>query len=493
MPLGTFKASILGASASTDDTYWAGLFYTDRSGNYITADAFGALDSEGNIAIGARDNSNNPTFTTISGGSTPSVLADSGGYYSSYSNLGQNGYMVVRDDGKVAVGWVTSGTYYYTLHTSTSDWGIVSGFTPYTTTGSYTSSTLTELKGLASKGNEDFCGWYGRNASYLYRPNAGKLRSTGTSGNLTYKWEGSRTGNDETVCSISVSGGDEVWLAGLENTGSSINKIQFLGWDKDTANPSSGGTTQETLDASGYGFRSVAYNAASGYDSAGYLVAGISWPNTASGPTIARSTSADAPETLDWVRKLQIGTPAYTYSDGMRFISQPVLDSEGNIYVAWWNQLKSPSKYCYIIASWENDGTFRWARTLAMYGTSGYAYTYPSSPCTLAVTPNDSLVFIGTGGVTTSSTDHPATLVARLPSDGSLTSASAIQPRGDATAEIYWMNDLTGNWAPIEAAGNLVAGTDTGEEMNGSTGTTSNLTTTTAANTRTFSQAEVTG
>lgn len=497
MALGSFKASLLGAAgAAGSDTYWAGLFYVDRSSSNKTQNAFGTIDSEGNIAFGAADTSNDPTFVTISGGDTPSVLADSGGYYPLYDSVQPNATMVVRDDGKVAVSWVASGEMRYSLHTSTSDWSIASGFTPYITSSSYTASggsINNRLKCLTSKGNEDFCGWYGTHTFGYIEPNAGKFRSTGTSGNITEKWEGSRVGNDEYITSVTVSSGDNVWLAGLELTGSSINKIQFLGWDKDTSNPSSGGTTRKTLDASGYGWNSARYNAQSGYDNAGYLAAGHSWPNTAYGPTVARATSADDPETLDWVRKIQIGSPAYTYSDGMRTISDPVLDSAGNIYLAWWNRLLNPSKYCYIIASWENDGTFRWARTLAMYGTSGYAYSYPPSPCDLMVTSNDSLVFIGTGGITTSGTDHAATLIARLPSDGSLTSSSAIQPRGDSTAEIYWMNDLTGNWAPVEAAGNLVAGTDTGELMNGGTGTTTNMTTTVTSNTRTFAQAEVTG
>ena len=494
MPLGTFKASILGASASTGDTYWAGLYYTQRSSSDFANNTFGAVDSEGDIVFGVSDNSNNPTFATISGGSTPSVLADSGGYYS-FSNLNNNGSMVVRDDGKVAVGWANSGTFYYSLHTSKSDWGLLSGFTPYTSAGPYANYSTTNLytKTLISKGNEDYAAWISYIAAFgYYYPISAELRSSGTTGNTTERWEGSRTGNDEAVTGLTISHGDNIWLSCLEQTGSSINKIQFIGWDKDTSGPGSSGTSNETLDASGYGWNSARYNGNSGYDNAGYLVAGHQWPNTAYGPTVARATSADAPETLDWVRKFQVGTPAYTYSDGMRDISDPVLDSAGNIYIAYWQKLLSPTKYCYVIASWENDGTFRWARTLGMYGSSSYAYT-SQQPCTLAITPNDSLLFFGTGGITTSSTDHPAALIARLPTDGSLTSASAIQPRGDTTAEIYWMNDLTGNWAPTEAAGNLVAGTDTGEYMNGGTGTTVNQGTSTSTNTRTFAQAEVTG
>tara|TARA_R100000808_G_scaffold22090_1_gene47930 strand:- start:6476 stop:7963 length:1488 start_codon:yes stop_codon:yes gene_type:complete len=495
MALGSFKASLLGASASTGETYWAGLYYTQRSGSDFANKTFGAVDSEGDIVFGVSDNSNNPTFATISGGSSPSILADSGGYYTGMTQVDTNGSMVVRDDGKIAAAWAYNGTYRYTLHTSKSDWSIASGFTPYTTAGPYGNYSGGNLytKTLVSKSNEDFGAWI----SYLafngtYYVLAAQLRDSGTSGNTTEKWDSSLTGNHEVVTGLTISSGDNVWVSCLEETGSSINKIQYLGWDKDTTSPGDAGTDKETLEASGYGFKQARYNAASGYDNAGYTAAGISWPNTAYGITVARSTSADAPETLDWVRKIQFGSPAYTYSDGIRDISDPVLDSAGNIYVAYWQRLLNPQKYCYVIVSWENDGTFRWARTLAMYGSSSYAYT-SQQPCTLAITPNDSLLFFGTGGITTSSTDHPAALIARLPTDGSLTSSSAIQPRGDGTAEIYWMNDLTGDWAPSEAAGNLVAGTDTGEYMNSGTGTTSNMGTTTSTNTRTFAQAEVTG
>ncbi len=501
MPLGNFKAALLGAAAGGGETYWAGLYYLNRDSTDYGHATFGNVDSEGDIVFGVSDHGNNPTFASISGGSTPSILADSGAALTSMTQLKCNGSMVARDDGKIAVGWADNGTYRYTLHTSKSDWSSVSGFTPYTTAGPYGNYSGRNLytKTLVSKSNEDFGAWI----SYLafngtYYVLAAQFRDSGTSGDTTERWDSSLTGNHEMVTGLTISSGDNVWVSAIEETGSSINKIQYIGWDKDTTSPGDAGTDKETLEASSYGFQQARYNAASGYDNAGYTAAGIGFPNTAYGITVARSTSADAPETLDWVRKIQIGSPAYTYSDGIRDISDPVLDSEGNIYVAYWQKLLNPPdgsglpKYCYVIVSWENDGTYRWARTLAMYGSSSYAYT-SQQPCTLAITPNDSLLFFGTGGITTSSTDHPAALIARLPTDGSLTSSSAIQPRGDGTAEIYWMNDLTGNWAPSEAAGNLVAGADTGEYMNSGTGTASNMGTTTAANTRTFAQAEVTG
>ncbi len=497
MPLGSFKASILGASAATGETYWAGLWYQERSsGDYITLKPSHDLDASGNIVVVACDNSNNPTGFTIDGGSTPSVIADSGGYFASFPNWNGNGTVKVRADGKLALGWVAyaGGHMYYSLHTSSSDWSIASGFTPYYTTNSYTgSAALFYSRAMDSWDNEDFVGCHGYNNFGYYEPDIFKARSSGTSGNVTLKWEGNRAGNDESYYDISLnSNSDMLWTTYHEANGSAIHPIQFLGFDKDTSSPGDAGTTKKTLEASGYGFHNSRYTARSGYDTAGYLVSAFQWPNSAYGITVAKATSADDPETLAWVRKIQFGTPAYTYSDSPRHCAQPVLDSAGNVYVAYRVKLLSPTKQCYIIASWENDGTFRWARTLMSEGSSNYQYT-GEQPVVLTITDNDSLVFTGITGITTSGTDHPAVLIARLPTDGSLTSSSPIQPRGDSTANIYWMNDLTGNWAPIEAAGNLVAGSDTGEFFNAAIGSTTNLGTSTTSNTRSFVQAEVTG
>ena len=425
------------------------------------------------------------------------MIADSGGYFSSFSNWNGNGTVKVRADGKIALGWAaySGGHMYYSLHTSSSDWSIASGFTPYSITNSQTgSASLFYSRAMDSWDNEDFVGANDHNNFYGWkRPQLFKARSSGTSGNVTLKWDGTRTGNDEYYYDISLnSNSDMLWTTYHEENGSNIHPIQFLGFDKDTSDPGDAGTTKKTLTASGYGFHNSRYTARSGYDTAGYLVSAISWPNTAYGITVAKATSADDPETLAWVRKIQFGSTAYTYSDSPRNCAQPVLVSAGNVYVAYRVKLLSPNKQCYIIASWENDGTFRWARTLMSEGSSNYQYT-GDQQVVLTITDNDSLVFTGITGITTSSTDHPAVLIARLPTDGSLTSSSPIQPRGDSTANIYWMNDLTGDWAPTEAAGDLVAGSDTGEYFSASTGSTTNLGTSTASNTRSFVQAEVTG
>ncbi len=499
MPLGSFKASILGASAATGETYWAGLWYQERaSGDYITLKPSHDLDASGNIVCVACDNSNNPTGFTIDGGDTPSVTADSGGYFDSFPNWNGNGTVKVRADGKLALGWASyaGGYVYYSLHTSSSDWSVASGFTPYYVNNpTYTgSASMYYSRAMDSWNNEDFLGAHNlHNSLQITKPHVYKARSSGTSGNVTLEWEGNRAGNDEKYYDISLnSNSDMLWTTWHEETGSSILPIQFLGFDKDTSDPGDAGTTKKTLGASGYGFHNSRYTARSGYDTAGYLVSAISWPNTAYGITVAKATSADDPESLAWVRKIQFGSPAYTYSDSPRNCAQPVLDSAGNVYVAYRVKLLSPNKQCYIIASWENDGTFRWARTLMSEGSSNYQYT-SEQQVVLSITDNDSLVFTGITGITTSGTDHPAVLIARLPTDGSLTSSSPIQPRGDSTANIYWMNDLTGNWAPTEAAGNLVAGSDTGEYFSATTGTTTNLGTSTTSNTRSFVQAEVTG
>ena len=51
MPLGSFKAALLGAAAGGGDTYWAGLYYTQRSSSDFAKATFGAVDSEGDIVF----------------------------------------------------------------------------------------------------------------------------------------------------------------------------------------------------------------------------------------------------------------------------------------------------------------------------------------------------------------------------------------------------------------------------------------------------------
>jgi hypothetical protein len=411
----------------------------------------------------------------------------------------QNATVKVRADGKIAAAYSGYSKLYYHLHTSVSDWSMVSGFDPYTYTNDlgWTDNPTSSGYGncLTTGSNEDYTSWSSKyNFSQSYQIEAAEQRSSGTSGAVTQRWDGSRTGNEEDVYTISLNtSSGKIWLCCKEENGSQIFPMQLFGFDKDTASPGSGGTTNAALSASGIGYKDMHYNADSGYDSGGYLAATISWPNTLSGLMVAKATSADAPASLAWSRKIQFGTPAYTYQEDLRGCSTPVVDSAGNIYVAYWNKIKSPDLMCYIICSWENDGTFRWARTLSMEGSSGYEWGGPGA-ANLMVTANDNLVFVGEGGMTTSASNHGAVLIARLPSDGSLTSASAIQPRGDATCNIFWSDNLTGSRAAIETAGGLGSATATADYIEASSvDATTNLATTVVSNTRVFGQAEVTG
>ena len=500
MPIGNFKAALLAAAgAGGGDTFWAGYYYVYQGsveGSRYTA---GDIDSDGNIVVLANNWYNNgPTGVTIDGGDTPAVTADTGGYYSGLTNMYQNATVKVRADGKIAAAYSSYGKLYYHLHTSVSDWSMVAGFTPYYYTGGVgTDNPASHAYGncLTTGSNEDYTGYssyYSGGAQYQIE--AAEQRSTGTSGAVTARWDGSRTGNDEQFYTISLNtSSGKIWLCCKEQNGSSVFPMQFLGFDKDTASPGSGGTTNAALSASGIGYKDMHYNADSGYDTGGYLAASIAQPNTSYGLMVAKATSADAPASLAWSRKIQFGSPAYTYQEDIRECSNPVVDSAGNIYAAYFNKIKSPDLMCYIVCSWENDGTFRWARTLSMEGSSGYEWTGPSA-VDLMVTANDNLVFVGVGGMTSSGNNHPAVLIARLPSDGSLTSASAIQPRGDTTCNIFWSDNLTGTRAPVEAAGGLVSATATGDYIESSTSSaTTNVSATVAANTRNFGQAEVTG
>ena len=498
MSIGSFKAALLGAAGSGGETFWAGFYYVYQSSQEGSRYTSGDIDSEGNIVVLVNNWYNNgPTGVTIDGGPTPAVLADTGGYYSGLNNMFQNATVRVRDDGKIAAAFASYGKCYYHLHTSVTDWSFVSGFDPYYYSGAIgTDNPPSASKGrcMDSHSNADYTGWTSYYAGGAqFRPEAAKQRDSGTSGNVPYRWSGSRTGNDEAAYTISFnSASSKLWLCCSEETGSSVFPIQFLGFDSTTASPGSGGTTRAALTASGVGYRDMHYNARSGYDTAGYLAATISQPNTKYGLMVAKATSADSPASLAWSRRVQIGSPAYTYSDAPGPCSDPVVDSAGNIYVAYFTKLLNPNQNCYVIHSWQNDGTYRWGRTLRMEGTSGYQWAGPSA-ADLMVTADDNLVFVGVGGMTSSSNNHPAVLVARLPSDGSLTSSTPVQPRGDTTCEIYWENDLTGNWAPSESAGLLTSTTDTNEAMNSGTATTTNVVETVGTNTRNFGQAEVTG
>jgi hypothetical protein len=224
-------------------------------------------------------------------------------------------------------------------------------------------------------------------------------------------------GNTDNAISIKIDSADMIYLHGETRSGGTggqsllfvkYNSAGVLQW-------------QNALGSTGYD-----YGAAIALDSADNVYA-TSRNDFFSASTIllAKINSAGA---LQWQRNLD-GPNSYVYDEGVEI----AIDSNNNVYQLAKTQSEGPGSASILLAKHNSSGAIQWQRTL---GTSS-----SDQPYSIAVDSNDNLILCG---YILTSNGKAQLLLAKLPSDGSLTGTYLINGVNIVYAESF-LNESAGS------------------------------------------------